>query len=72
MPPPRTKKPNKVFVTLPAGARNLFNKLVESKFYGSTSSEVARFLITAKLDDLIEKGRLTPDPPNNTINDERS
>jgi hypothetical protein len=55
------KKSNKVFVTLPQGARNLFNKLVDSKFYGSTSSEVARYLITSKLDDLIKEGRLAPD-----------
>jgi hypothetical protein len=55
---PSQKKPNKVFVTLPEGARRLFNQLVENKFYGSTASEVARQLIIMKLDDLIEKGRL--------------
>ncbi len=55
---PKPKKPNKVFVTLPEGALRLFNQLVENKFYGSTSSEVARQLIIMKLDDLIEKGRL--------------
>jgi hypothetical protein len=59
---PKQKKPkrpsNKVFITLPEGARKLFNQLVDNKFYGSTTSEVGRQLIIMKLDDLIDKGRL--------------
>jgi hypothetical protein len=58
MKPPSPRKQNKIFVTLPEGARRLFNQLVEKKFYGGNNSEVARQLIIMKLDDLIEKGRL--------------
>jgi hypothetical protein len=60
---PSQPNKNKVFVTLPVGARRLFNILVNNKFYGSTSSEVARQLIIMKLDDLIEKGQLRDDGP---------
>lgn len=54
------KKPanNKIFVTLPSGARELFDQLVARKLYGSTNAEVARYLVVSKLDDLVEKKRL--------------
>jgi hypothetical protein len=54
---------NKIFVTLPKGARALFDQLVDRKFYGAGNSEVARHLIITRLDELVEKGRLIEDPP---------
>ena len=58
-PPPKKK----IFVTLPAGARRLFDQLVNRKFYGDKDAEVARHLVIMKLDELVEKGRLTEVPP---------
>ena len=49
--------------TLPAGARHLFNQLVARKLYGDKDAEVARHLVIMKLDELVEKGRLTELPP---------
>ena len=60
---PKERKNNKIFVTLPSGARELFDQLVERKFYGATNAEVARHLIIARLDELVEKKRLTEPPP---------
>jgi type VI protein secretion system component VasF len=56
--PPGTPSPRKIFVTLPEGARRLFDQLVSRKFYGEKDAEVARYLVIAKLDELVEKGRL--------------
>ena len=62
----RKKTPsNKVFVTLPRGARELFDQLVSREFYGSRNADVARYLIISRLDDLVEKGRLHEPPPAN-------
>jgi hypothetical protein len=60
----KKKPPNKIFVTLPDGARQLFDQLVSRKFYGTGNSEVARHLIIVRLDELVEAGRLTEPPPN--------
>lgn len=54
---PPEKEP-RIYVTLPAGARRLFDQLVARKLYGDKDAEVARFLVIAKLDELVEKGRL--------------
>jgi type VI protein secretion system component VasF len=48
----------RIYVTLPAGARRLFDQLVARKLYGDKDAEVARYLVIAKLDELVEKGRL--------------
>jgi hypothetical protein len=52
------EKESRIYVTLPAGARRLFDQLVAREFYGDKHAEVARHLIIEKLDELIEKGRL--------------
>jgi hypothetical protein len=57
----KTKKSNKVYVTLPTGMRKIFDKLVESKIYGEGASEVGRYLIISRLDDLIKDGRFKPE-----------
>ena len=54
---------SKVFVTLPRGARDLFDQLVDREIYGSKNSEVARHIIINKLDELVERGRLVEVPP---------
>lgn len=48
----------RIYVTLPAGARRLFDQLVARKLYGDKDAEVARYLVIAKLDELVEKKRL--------------
>ena len=55
--------PKKIFVTLPSGARRLFDQLVSRKFYGEKDAEVARHLVIMKLDELVEKKRLEDVPP---------
>jgi len=50
--------PPRIYVTLPAGARRLFDQLVARKLYGDKHAEVARHLIIVSLDELVEKGRL--------------
>ncbi len=60
--PPKGKKNNKIFVTLPKGARALFDQLVERQLYGMTNAEVARHLIISRLDELVEKKRLAEPP----------
>ncbi len=57
---PDEKGASKIYVTLPEGARALFDQLVAQKIYGSDGGSVARHLIIQKIDDLIEKGRLKP------------
>jgi type VI protein secretion system component VasF len=52
------EKERRIYVTLPAGARRLFDQLVARKLYGDKDAEVARYLVIAKLDELVEKGRL--------------
>ena len=47
-----------IFVTLPKGARTLFNQLVERKLYGEDNSSVGRHLIMIGLDRLVEQNRL--------------
>jgi hypothetical protein len=51
-------EPPRIYVTLPAGARRLFDQLVARAFYGDKHAEVARHLIIEKLDELLQKGRL--------------
>lgn len=51
-------EPVRIYVTLPAGARRLFDQLVARKLYGDKDAEVARYLVIAKLDELVEKKRL--------------
>ena len=59
-----TPEPPRIYVTLPAGARSLFDQLVARKLYGDKHAEVARHLLIAKLDELVEKKRLIePEPP---------
>ncbi len=60
-PRPQAEKPEppRIYVTLPAGARRLFDQLVARKFYGDKHAEVARHLIIVALDELVEKGRLS-------------
>lgn len=58
-PTDRRGAPSRIYVTLPEGARRLFNQLVARKFYGDKEAEVARHLVIVKLDELVEKGRLT-------------
>jgi hypothetical protein len=53
------QEPSRIYVTLPAGARRLFDQLVNRKLYGDKDAEVARHLIIVALDELVEKGRLT-------------
>jgi hypothetical protein len=48
----------RIYVTLPAGVRGLFDQLVARKFYGDKHAEVARHLIIEKLDELVQRGRL--------------
>jgi len=52
----------KIQVTLPDGARALFNQLVARKLYGDGNSDVARYLIMKGLDNLVDNGRLTDAP----------
>jgi hypothetical protein len=54
------KVSNRIYITLPEGARALFDQLVAQKIYGGDGGSVARHLIIQKIDDLIEKGRLKP------------
>lgn len=60
------KPPNpasrQIFVTLPAGARALFNQLVARKLYGGENGTVARHLILIGLDHLVAQGRLVDAP----------
>jgi hypothetical protein len=56
-------EPPRIYVTLPAGARRLFDQLVARKLYGDKHAEVARHLIIAKLDELVEKRRLVEPEP---------
>lgn len=60
-PPKGTEKsePSRIYVTLPAGARRLFDQLVARRLYGDKDAEVARHLIIVALDELVEKGRLS-------------
>ena len=60
----RSSKPDsrQIFVTLPAGARALFNQLVARKLYGEENSAVARHLIMIGLDNLVEQRRLIDAP----------
>lgn len=53
----------KIFVTLPQGARALFDQLVKRRLYGDKNADVARHLIIRALDDLVEKKRLIEPPP---------
>jgi hypothetical protein len=57
-----------IFVTLPKGARALFNQLVERKLYGEDNSSVGRHLIMIGLDRLVEQNRLI-DLPNPSTDD---
>ena len=57
MPRPKAQT-TKVSVTLPKGALGLLDKLVMRKLYGESRSEIARHIIVAGLDTLVEKGRL--------------
>jgi type VI protein secretion system component VasF len=59
-----TDKEPRIYVTLPAGARKLFDQLVARKLYGDKDAEVARYLVIAKLDELVEKGRLVESDPD--------
>lgn len=52
-------EPPRIYVTLPAGARRLFDQLVARQLYGDKHAEVARHLIIVALDDMVTKGRLT-------------
>jgi hypothetical protein len=52
----------KIQVTLPDGARTLFNQLVARKLYGDGNSDVARYLIMKGLDELVNGGRLIDAP----------
>ena len=52
----------KIQVTLPAGMRGLFNQLVARKLYGDGNSDVARYLISISLDQLVKDGRLIDAP----------
>jgi hypothetical protein len=52
---------SKIYVTLPAGMRSLFDQLVARNLYGGNSA-VARYLITIGLERLVEQNRLI-DPP---------
>ena len=62
--PENPSKPDtkKIQVTLPDGARALFNQLVARKLYGDGNSDVARYLIMRGLDGLVERGRLVDAP----------
>jgi hypothetical protein len=55
---PPKKNSRQIFVTLPDGARALFNQLVARKLYGEEKSAVARHLIMIGLDRLVEQNRL--------------
>jgi hypothetical protein len=59
---PKEKPPKKLFVTLPKGARALFDQLVARKLYGDKDAEVARYLIISGLDELVERKRLVEPP----------
>jgi hypothetical protein len=52
----------KIQVTLPDGARALFNQLVARKLFGDGNSDVARYLIMKGLDALVDGGRLIDRP----------
>jgi hypothetical protein len=56
---PDRPEPSRIYVTLPAGARRLFDQLVARKLYGDKDAEVARHLIIVALDELVQRGRLT-------------
>jgi hypothetical protein len=47
-----------IYVTLPKGARALFNQLVQRGLYGEDNSSVGRHLIMIGLDRLVEQSRL--------------
>jgi hypothetical protein len=52
----------KIQVTLPDGARALFNQLVARKLYGDGNSDGARYLILKGLDELVDAKRLIDAP----------
>jgi hypothetical protein len=62
--PENPSKPDtrKIQVTLPDGARALFNQLVARKLYGDGNSDVARYLIMKGLDELVDNRRLIDAP----------
>jgi hypothetical protein len=56
---PRNQSPtHKVEPVLPAGAYVCLKTLAALAYYGSTPSEVARYLILRSLDDLIRAGAI--------------
>lgn len=48
----------KFSITLPHGADALLEKLAKRRLYGESKSEVARHLLIAALDALVDKKRL--------------
>lgn len=53
---------SKFSITLPAGADALLEQLAKRKLYGENKSEVARHLLIAALDALVQNNRLDEPP----------
>lgn len=49
-------------VTLPIGSIYVLNQLVGKKMFGETPAEVAKHLLIAILDNMVERNRLTDVP----------
>ena len=48
----------KFWFTLPAGARELLDQLVDLQEVGGSHSEVIRYLVETQLQDFLDRGRL--------------
>jgi hypothetical protein len=63
------KTPRRIYVTLPAGTRALLDQLIARDLYGTEHGVVAKHLIIASLDRLVEQNRLIDAPSVATVPD---
>jgi len=59
MPTKKTGNSNdKLWFTLPSGAKELLDKLVDLQEAGGSHSEVVRYLVETQLQEFMDKGRI--------------
>lgn len=50
---------DKLWFTLPSGANDLLDQLVDTQEVGGSHSEVIRYLVESQLQEFLDKGRIT-------------
>lgn len=62
------EKGDKLSHTLPKGARDLFDQLLELGIHGDSISELTRFLVQTQLRIILNEGHITLRPPEKSDN----